>query len=85
MRIKLSLLIFLLNTFVVGNSSAQKIPLVYDVENTGASFPKPILPDLSKLPAIEPLTDPIEWSDGNFYTIKADKFSASRKMIVQGK
>jgi len=81
MRIKLSLLIFLLNTFVVVNSFAQKIPLIYDVENTGASFPKPVLPDLSKLPTIEPLTDPFEWSDGSGRSTKFKDWSHRRAEI----
>ena len=47
------------------NSSAQEIPLVYDLENRGAEFPQPILPAIKNLPVIEPLTDPFEWSDGS--------------------
>lgn len=43
-------------------SSAQQIPMVYDVENTGASFKKPALPSLSELPVVAPLTDPFKWS-----------------------
>jgi hypothetical protein len=65
MRTKPILLLLLLNTFVVANSFAQDIPLVYGVENTGASFPQPALPSISKLPTINPLTDPFEWSDGS--------------------
>ncbi len=65
MRIKPILLLLLVNTFAVVNSNAEKIPLVYDVENTGASFPKPVLPSINKLPTIHPLTDPFEWSDGS--------------------
>ena len=65
MRTKPILLLILLNTFVVANSFAQEIPLVYDVENTGASFPQPVLPSISELPTINPLTDPFEWSDGS--------------------
>jgi len=57
------LFMLLLSTFVAVNSFAQEIPFVYDVENTGASFPKPVLPTLNELPIIEPLTDPFEWSD----------------------
>lgn len=65
MRTKPILLLLLLNTFVVANSFAQEIPLVYNVENTGASFPQPVLPSISELPTINPLTDPFEWSDGS--------------------
>lgn len=44
---------------------AQEIPLVYNVENTGAFYPAPVFPDTSQLPIIEPLTDPFAWSDGS--------------------
>lgn len=52
-------------TGIFVESYAQDIPLVYDVENTGAEFPQPILPGFSNLPVIEPLTDPFLWSDGS--------------------
>ncbi len=45
--------------------SAQELPLVYSVENTGASYPSPVLPSLEELPEIKPLPDPFMWSDGN--------------------
>ncbi|KAA6301046.1 MAG: Multidomain esterase [Candidatus Ordinivivax streblomastigis] len=54
-----------------GNAAGQDddredIPLVYSVENTGASFPKPvIIDDLSLLPSIQQLPDPFAWADGN--------------------
>jgi hypothetical protein len=40
----------------------QKIPLVYDVENTGMGYGKPTLPSISELPAVGPLSDPFMWS-----------------------
>lgn len=58
-------LILWLAAFVSVRSFAQEIPLVYDVEHTGANFPKPILPAFEKLPIVRPLTDPFQWSDGN--------------------
>lgn len=81
MRIKLSLLIFLLITFVVDRSFAQKIPLVYRVENTGAKFSKPDLPMLEQLPAIEPMTDPFTWSDGKGRSAKFKNWSRRRAEI----
>jgi len=54
------------NTSLIITSFAQtEPPLVYDVENTGANFPLPVLPSFNDLPVIEPLTDPFEWSDGS--------------------
>ncbi len=62
MRSKLKItMVFLLNTFIAVNLFAQ-IPLVYDVENTGADFPKPNFPTISELPVVEPLPDPFMWS-----------------------
>ncbi|HTX17450.1 MAG TPA: T9SS type A sorting domain-containing protein [Bacteroidota bacterium] len=43
---------------------AQSLPLVYDVENTGASYPAPFLPSVNALPVIQALPDPFEWADG---------------------
>jgi lysophospholipase L1-like esterase len=73
--------VILLNTFLVINSFAQKIPLVYDVENTGTKFPKPILPGIDKLTSIEPLTDPFEWSDGSGRSTKFKHWSHRRAEI----
>ncbi len=64
-RIKVSLLIFLLNTILVFDSFTQEIPLAYDFENTGVDCTKPPLPAFADLPIVMPLTDPFEWSDGN--------------------
>lgn len=49
----------------LATSCKQEIPLVYDVENTGAEFALPVLPDFDELPVVEPLTDPLLWSDGS--------------------
>ena len=63
MRVMPIVLLLSLSGCVVANSSTDQIPLVYDVENTGAHFPLPILPAINELPTINPLTDPFEWSD----------------------
>ncbi|MGA7160835.1 MAG: T9SS type A sorting domain-containing protein [Bacteroidota bacterium] len=64
MRTKTILLALLLNIYFFADSSAQTMPLVYDVENTGASYPIPYLPSFSELPNIQSLPDPFEWADG---------------------
>lgn len=51
--------------FLAGVIRAQDIPLVYDVENTGASFPSPVLPALDRLPVNRQLPNPFLWSDGS--------------------
>ncbi len=64
MKINLGILMLTLSILLVINSFGQDIPpLVYDVENTGADFEAPPLPDISELPDIKPLTDPFVWSD----------------------
>jgi hypothetical protein len=65
MRARPILLLFLLSAFVVADLCAEEIPLVYDVENTGAGFAKPVLPAIGELKTVAPLTDPFEWSDGS--------------------
>jgi hypothetical protein len=64
---KISLILLLLNVFVAVNLFAQSTPpLVYDKENTGASFPKPVMiDDLNQLPFIQQLPDPFAWADGS--------------------
>jgi hypothetical protein len=53
-----------MNIYLFGDSLAQQMPLVYNVENTGANCPIPYLPTISELPAIQALPDPFEWADG---------------------
>lgn len=53
-------------TLVTGTSAhAQKIPLVYNVENTGIHTPAPPLPGIDELPVVKTLPDPFQWSDGS--------------------
>ncbi len=63
MKRKTSLL--LLNLFFGISLFAQQLPFVYGTENSGARFPKPVLPTLDELPVVAPLTDPFAWSDGS--------------------
>lgn len=63
MRIQVSLIALILITFVGFNASAQDIPLVHKVENTGADCPEPPLPSFNDLPVVEALPDPFAWSD----------------------
>jgi hypothetical protein len=81
MGTKLSLLLLLLNIFMATNSFAREIPLVYDVENTGANFPQPVLPSIRELPTVNPLTDPFEWSDGSARVTSFTNWSRRRAEI----
>ena len=73
------IILLIAGLFVI--SSAQEIPLIYDVENTGAEFPQPILPTIRNLPVIEPLTDPFEWSDGSGRDTTFENWSHRRAEI----
>lgn len=49
---------------IIIDMPAQEMPLVYEVENTGADCPVPYMPTINELPKVENLPDPFEWSDG---------------------
>jgi Glucuronyl esterase, fungi/Secretion system C-terminal sorting domain len=66
---------------LVTQSKAQTPPLVYNLENTGANFPPPLLPTLSQLPIIEPLTDPFMWSDGSGRSLNFNDWKRRRNEI----
>jgi hypothetical protein len=64
MNLKSELLTLLFSACVVIGSNAQ-VPLVYEVENSGASCDKPLLPDPSQLKNYPLLPDPFAWYDGS--------------------
>ncbi len=51
-------------SFLWVNVLAQEMPIVYEVEYTGADCPIPYLPSFKELPIVVSLPDPFEWSDG---------------------
>ncbi|MBN2536103.1 MAG: hypothetical protein JXB88_24695 [Spirochaetales bacterium] len=61
--------------FFVTGIQAQEIPYVYDVENTGADYPLPPLPNLGSLPRIDDLPDPFRWADDPVGDIRSTAFS----------
>lgn len=63
MKIRIILFALFFTTIIAVNSSAQKMPLVYEVENTGANCQPPPLHSFSKLPVINSLPDPFMWAD----------------------
>ena len=81
MKIKIILLTLLLSSYVIVDSFTQEVPLVYEVENTGADCPEPPLPSFDSLPSIDPLTDPFEWSDGSGYITGIDDWRCRRTEI----
>ncbi len=64
MRTTLILFAFLLTALAFVQAPAQTLPLVYNVENTGANCPIPGLPVFANLPVIQALPDPFAWADG---------------------
>jgi hypothetical protein len=64
MRRRLVLLFFSVSLFLSISLFAQQLPLVYQLENTGADCPKPPLLLVNQLPAIPSLPDPFAWGDG---------------------
>ncbi|MDE3057899.1 MAG: T9SS type A sorting domain-containing protein [Bacteroidota bacterium] len=64
MKTKGILFMLLLSMYLCVEAVAQTMPLVYDVENTGANCPVPYLPSFNELPAIGSLPDPFMWADG---------------------
>ena len=54
--------IFLSLLLTCNMAKAQRIPFVYEQENTGANV-EVALPDVSELPVVESLTDPLMWSN----------------------
>lgn len=64
MRIRIILNMLFISSLLCVNLFAQSLPLVYDVENTNANYPKPPLPTLDQLPSFKALPDPFAWADG---------------------
>lgn len=76
-------LIMLLSMGMGTVTFAQKIPLVYNVENTGIKNPSPILPGINELPIVKPLTDPFQWSDGSGRSTNFKDWSRRRAEIAR--
>lgn len=60
----------------------RELPLVYDVENTGAEYAAPVLPSFDELPVVESLPDPLVWSDGSGRVTKFSQWEKRRNEIM---
>ena len=67
---------------MTSSAVAQDIPLVYDIENTGADCPAPALPGFRDLPVVESLTDPFMWSDESGRITTVDDWRCRRAEIA---
>ncbi|HEX4945393.1 MAG TPA: hypothetical protein VFZ34_01855, partial [Blastocatellia bacterium] len=65
-KISFLVLFLLFNSLGTTIALAQEAPpLVYDKENTGANFPRPVFPPYNQLPIVRPLPDPFVFFDGS--------------------
>ena len=77
------LLIFGLFGFSSNNkkSKSKDVPLVYNVENSGADCAAPPLPPISELPEVKSLRDPFEFANGKHRVKNLDDWSCRRAEI----
>ena len=69
-------------SITVRTKTTGAIPLVYDVENTAADV-TPILPSKDEARKIDPLPDPLEWSDGSGRVTEFSDWSQRRGEIAK--
>src|SRR4249920_2019774 len=78
---KVKLWIALLSLNIVSLKALSQLPLVYNVENTGAKYKTPPLPPLQKLRVIDPLPDPFMPSGGKKRSTKFADWEHRRNEI----
>ena len=71
------------NTRVTGSllAQSQSLPLVYDVENTGADYAKPVFPALDQLASMRILPDPFRSFAGGPADLSSSSWSRRRAEI----
>ena len=82
MKSLMILLLCALATQAGAQSSSEKVPLVYSVENTGSKFAAPEMPAADALPESRQLPDPLEWSDGKGKVNSFAEWSRRRSEIA---
>ena len=78
---KVNRLIPFLGLVIFSTGAMAQLPLVYNVENTGAKYKAPSFPALENLPVIDPLTDPFMQSDGKKRSTKFGDWERRRNEI----
>lgn len=76
-------LIILLGMGMGTSAFAQGIPLMYNMENTGAKNPAPVMPGIDELPIVKSLPDPFQWSDGSGRSTDFKDWSRRRAEIAR--
>lgn len=82
MKSLMILLLCALATQAGAQSSSEKVPLVYSVENTGSKFAAPEMPAADALTESRQLPDPLEWSDGKGKVNSFAEWSRRRSEIA---
>jgi len=78
---KVNRLIPFLGLVIFSTGAMAQLPLVYNVENTGAKYKAPSFPALENLPVVDPLTDPFMQSDGKKRSTKFGDWERRRNEI----
>lgn len=77
-KLQIALMAMALTTASV---QAQKVPLVYEVENTGAKYAEPKYKTFDELPVQKDLPDPLAWFNGKGRVKKFKDWSRRRQEI----
>ena len=67
---------------LVACNNSKEVPLVYDVEHTGANIQKPLLPTVDQLPSVPQLPNPFEFSDGSGKVVTFSDWTRRRAEII---
>jgi len=81
MNKKISLLLLVVASVVLGSCGSKIPPLVYDQENMGQNLSQGVLPEFDQLFVVENLTDPFAWSDGSGRSTDFKDWSRRRNEI----
>ncbi len=81
MSSNIKILPFALFLNVVCMGLSAQVPFVYNKENTGAAFTLPLMPTIDRLPIIDPLPDPFNWSNGKGRSTKFRDWERRRNEI----
>lgn len=73
---------FFCASVIVFAQKNNKIPRVYEVENTGAKYKAPVMPTVDELPVVKSLPDPLEWSNGKGKVTKFKEWARRRAEIA---